>query len=183
MVGAPHAAVLTGFDYMALLIVAGSLLLGMWRGFLREVFALIGWVVAFFVARALAPTVARWLPGDLPGGDVTQGILAFILVFVAVVFLAGIVNAILGKVADISGLRPADRGLGMLFGIARGVLILMVLVTAARLTELPNQPFWQNSLLRPYIEQGIAALRPFLPEAVGQYVQDSGGWRIIPGAD
>lgn len=169
----PHIFALTGFDYLALVILVGSLLLGMWRGFLREVFALLGWIVAFFVARALGPRIAPHLPADLPGQAATQAILAFVLVFVVVVFLAGILNALLGKVADLSGLRPADRGLGMLFGIARGVLILMVLVVAGRMTELPQQPFWQNSVLRPYVEQGIVALRPFLPPALDQYVQDS----------
>ncbi|APR95903.1 colicin v production transmembrane protein [Pandoraea thiooxydans] len=170
MVGATHGAILTSVDYLALVIVAGSMLLGMWRGFLREVFALIGWVVAFFVARALAPTVTRWLPGDLPGREVTQGLLAFVLVFVAVVFLAGIVNSLLGKLVEISGLRPADRGLGTLFGVVRGVVILMILVCAARLTDAPQQTFWQQSLLRPYVEQGLQVLRPFLPDAVAQYV-------------
>ncbi|MBN4665005.1 CvpA family protein [Pandoraea nosoerga] len=166
-----HGGLLTVVDYAAIAILLGSMLLGMLRGLVRELFNLVGWVVAFFVARAFGPTLAHWLPADLPGGEMTQGALGFLLVLVAVVFGAGIVSALVGRMTDLIGLRPADRGLGMLFGIVRGVLLLMLLMVAARLTALPQQPAWQHSLTRPWVEAGLERLMPYLPEPVQHYLR------------
>lgn len=157
-------------DYAAIAVLLGSMVLGMLRGLVRELFNLVGWVVAFFVARAFGPTVAHWLPADLPGGEMTQGALGFLVVLVAVVFGAGIVSALVGRMTDLIGLRPADRGLGMLFGIVRGMLLLMLLLVAARLTALPQQPAWQQSMVRPWVEAGLERLMPYLPEPVQHYL-------------
>ncbi len=165
-----HSGLLTVVDYAAIAILVGSMLLGMLRGLVRELFNLVGWVVAFFVARAFGPSVAHWLPADLPGGEMTQGALGFLLVLVAVVFGAGIVSALIGRMTDMIGLRPADRGLGMLFGIVRGILLLMLLMVAAKLTALPQQPVWQHSLVRPWVEVGLDRLMPYLPEPVQHYL-------------
>lgn len=166
-----HSGLLTVVDYAAIAILVGSMLLGMLRGLVRELFNLVGWVVAFFVARAFGPSVAHWLPADLPGGELTQGALGFLLVLVAVVFGAGIVSALVGRMTDMIGLRPADRGLGMLFGIVRGILLLMLLMVAAKLTALPQQPVWQHSVTRPWVEAGLARLMPYLPEPVQYYLR------------
>ncbi|APD11209.1 hypothetical protein UC34_25250 [Pandoraea vervacti] len=166
-----HSGLLTVVDYAAIAILLGSMLLGMLRGLVRELFNLVGWVVAFFVARAFGPSVAHWLPADLPGGELTQGALGFLLVLIAVVFGAGIVSALVGRMTDLIGLRPADRGLGMLFGIVRGILLLMLLMVAAKLTALPQQPVWQQSVTRPWVEAGLERLMPYLPEAVQQYLR------------
>lgn len=165
-----HSGLLTVVDYAAIAILIGSMLLGMLRGLVRELFNLVGWVVAFFVARVFGPTVAHWLPANLPGGEMTQGALGFLLVLIAVVFGAGIVSALVGRMTDMIGLRPADRGLGMLFGIVRGVLLLMLLMVAAKLTALPQQPVWQHSLVRPWVEAGLDRLMPYLPEPVRHYL-------------
>ncbi|WP_374623989.1 CvpA family protein [Pandoraea sp.] len=167
-----HSGLLTVVDYVAIAILLGSMLLGMLRGLVRELFNLVGWVVAFFVARAFGPTLAHWLPANLPGGEMTQGALGFLLVLVAVVFGAGIVSALVGRMTDLIGLRPADRGLGMLFGIVRGTLLLMLLMVAAKLTALPQQPVWQQSLMRPWVEAGLARLMPYLPEPVQHYLHN-----------
>lgn len=166
-----HGGLLTVVDYAAIAILIGSMLLGMLRGLVRELFNLVGWVVAFFVARAFGPTVAHWLPADLPGGEMTQGALGFLLVLVAVVFGAGVVSALVGRMTDLIGLRPADRGLGMLFGIVRGALLLMLLMVASRLTALPQQPAWQHSLTRPWVEAGLERFMPYLPEPVQHYLR------------
>ena len=167
-----HSGLLTVVDYVAIAILLGSMLLGMLRGLVRELFNLVGWVVAFFVARAFGPALAHWLPANLPGGEMTQGALGFLLVLVAVVFGAGIVSALVGRMTDLIGLRPADRGLGMLFGIVRGMLLLMLLMVAAKLTALPQQPVWQQSLARPWVEAGLARLMPYLPEPVQHYLHN-----------
>ena len=57
-----------------------------------------------------------------------------------------------------------------MFGLVRGVVLVLILVALAGLTELPKQEFWRNALLRPYAEQGVRELKPLLPETLAAYV-------------
>ncbi|MEA3117615.1 MAG: rane protein required for colicin production [Paraburkholderia sp.] len=162
---------LTAFDYAALAVIALSALRGAWRGLLSEVFGLIGWIVAFFVASRYVDRLVPYIPADWPGGALTQWLLAFMGIAVGVVLVAGIGSAVIARLVAASGLDGADRSLGLMFGIVRGVLVVLVLVALAGLTELPKQEFWRHALLRPYAEQGVRTLKPFLPKALAEYVR------------
>lgn len=162
---------LTAFDYAALAVVGLSALRGAWRGLLAEVFGLIGWVAAFFVACRYVGLLVPYIPANWPGGALTQWLLAFAVVMVGVVLVAGIVSSLISRIVAASGLDGVDRSLGMMFGIVRGVVLVLALVVLAGLTELPKQEFWRNALLRPYAVEGVHKLKPLLPEALAQYVR------------
>ena len=162
---------LTAFDYGALAIVLLSALQGAWRGLIAELFALIGWIAAFLIASHYAGRLAVHLPADLPGHELTQLLLAFVIIVVAVLVGAGILGALLGRLTELIGLRSVDRSLGLLFGLVRGALLVLLAVALAGLTELPKYPFWQNALLRPYADQGVQLLKPMLPDALAAYVK------------
>ncbi|PSB92196.1 CvpA family protein [Candidatus Pandoraea novymonadis] len=166
-----NTEILTGVDYVVIFILLGSVLLGMLRGIIREIFSLVGWVVAFFVARVFGGTVAQWLPViDFPNELLTQGGFGFLLVFLTVLFSGGIISALIGRIINVIGLRTIDRGLGMLFGMVRGIVILMILLVGATFTELPQKTMWRNSVLLPLVEVVINQIRPWLPEAILVYV-------------
>jgi membrane protein required for colicin V production len=162
---------LTAFDYAALAVIALSALRGAWRGLLAEVFGLIGWVVAFFVACRYVDRLVPYIPAGLPGGALTQWLLAFAAVMVGVVVVASIGSALIARLVAASGLDGVDRSLGLMFGLVRGVVLVLMLVALAGLTELPKQEFWRKALLRPYAEQGVHKLKPFLPKALAEYVR------------
>jgi membrane protein required for colicin V production len=162
---------LTAFDYAALAVIALSALRGAWRGLLSEVFGLIGWIAAFFIACRYVDRLVPYIPADWPGGALTQWLLAFAGIAVGVVLVAGIGSAVIGRLVAASGLDGVDRSLGLMFGIVRGVLLVLVLVALAGLTELPKQEFWRHALLRPYAEQGVRTLKPLLPKALAEYVR------------
>ena len=161
---------LTGFDFAVLIVIGLSALRGMWRGLLSELFALAGYVVAFIVARHYVGVVAGWIPPDWPGGELTQLLLAFGLLFVATMLVIGVLAALANRLTEATGLRMVDRSLGMVFGLVRGVLLVLLLVALAGLTTLPQHEFWRNGLLRPYAEQGVRGLKPLLPETLAGYV-------------
>ncbi|MEJ2767888.1 CvpA family protein [Mycetohabitans sp. B46] len=163
-------ATLTAFDYAVITLIGLSALRGMWRGLLAEVFGLIGWGVAFIVATIYAPALARYVPENWPGGVLTQYLVAFFGLAAAVLVVSGVVGALLTRLADAGGLRGVDRTLGILFGLIRGVLLVLVLVAAAGLTELPRQDFWRNAMFRAYAEHGVRELKPFLPAVIAAYV-------------
>ncbi len=154
---------LTWFDYAVLLIIGLSALLGLWRGLVAEIFSLIGWVAAFIVAWHYADWLAPHLPAHWPGGATTQWILAFAVLVVSVMLVAALFSALLKQLTHTVGLGSLDRSFGILFGFARGVLLVLVLVMVAKLTDLPRQAFWRKALLLPYVEQGLSIVKPLFP--------------------
>ncbi len=162
---------LTAFDYAVLAVIGLSALRGAWRGLLSEVFGLIGWIAAFFIACRCVGLVVPYIPANWPGGELTQWLVAFVAIVVGVVLVAGVANALLARLVEVSGLGGVDRSLGLMFGLARGVLLVLLLVAFAGLTELPKQAFWRDALLRPYAEAGVHELKSLLPEPLAAYVR------------
>ncbi len=161
---------LTLFDYAVLAVIILSALRGMWRGFVAEIFGLIGWIAAFIIACRFVGVVLPYVPSNWPGGALTQWVIAFGSLVIGVVVVAGVANALLSRIAQATGLGGVDRSLGLLFGLMRGVLLVLLLVAVAGLTELPKQDFWRKGLLRPLAEQGVQQLKPFLPDGLAAYI-------------
>lgn len=161
----------TAFDYAVMAVIGLSALRGAWRGFIGEIFGLIGWIAAFLVACRYVERVVAWIPAHWPGGALTQWLIAFALIVIGVVLVAGVANALLGRIVQVSGLSGVDRSLGLMFGLVRGVVLVLILVVLGGLTELPQQDFWRDALLRPYAEQGVRDLKPLLPDTLAAYVR------------
>jgi membrane protein required for colicin V production len=160
----------TLFDYAVLAIVLVSIAVSVWRGLVREILSLIGWVVAFVVANAFAADLAPTL-GMLPGHPVLRLIAAFLLILVACAIGMAGVNWALMRALQATGMTLADRGLGGLFGLARGVLIVLSLVIAGGMTKAPQLPFWKDALFSPLAQTAVETLRPWLPEAIASRVK------------
>ncbi|MDD3380606.1 MAG: CvpA family protein [Rugosibacter sp.] len=157
---------MTLFDYIVIIAITTSIALGVWRGMVSEVLALIAWVVAFFVARAEANQVAQWLSGHIaePGMRLAA---AYLIVFVGVIFTFSILSKVISMLLSAVGLGLLDRFLGAAFGVLRGAIIVLLGVMVAGMTSLPRTPAWQASVLAPPLEIAVLAARPWLPaEAV-----------------
>ena len=160
---------MTALDWLALTVVAASLLLGAWRGLLYELLALAGWVAAFFVARWAAPAVGAWLPmGESP--EPLRHAVGFVLVFVATAFACGLLAALARRASRALGVRPVDRSFGALFGLLRGALLLLLVAVAVRLAALHQQPWWTESVSARWLELALLQLHPFLPESVSKWL-------------
>lgn len=98
-------------DWIFLVVLGASLLIGAWRGLIFELFSLAGWVAAFFAAQWLAADVGQRLP--VAGGEGALSYAAgFAVVFVIAVFVFGLVAWLAKKMIEAIGLRPADRSMG-----------------------------------------------------------------------
>ena len=153
---------MTLFDYAVLGIVGASVVLSVLRGFVREVLALAGWVIAFFAATLLSGTVAGWMTGTI-ANESTRALTAFAVVFLVTLLAMGLLAMAVSGLMKKAGLGLEDRLLGGFFGFARGLLIVMVLVLLAGLTGLPRQPAWTDAMLSPPLEALVAAAKPWLP--------------------
>jgi membrane protein required for colicin V production len=162
-------AELTLFDYLVLFVLGASVMISLMRGLVREMLSLAGWVVAFIVANAWSAALAPLLPAAIPG-EVVRLMVAFIALFIGVKLLAGLLSMALGALLTASGLGLVDRLLGALFGLGRGIVIVLAGVILCGMTAIPQQAFWQHARLSPYAETGAHMVKPFLPAALAGHV-------------
>ena len=160
---------MTIFDYLVIFVLASSVIIGTLRGLVKEVLSLAGWIIAFVVANAYGPWLAAMLPEAIPGA-VVRLIVAFIALFIGARILLALVTMAIEALIEAGGLSLADRGLGSLFGLARGIVIVLAGVILAGMTSMPKQDFWKNALLSPMAESGVRTVKPFLPADMAQHV-------------
>ncbi len=157
------------FDWVTLGVLAVSVLLGLLRGFVLEVLSLAGWVAAFWAAQWFAPEVAPLLPMS-GAAEPLRYAGAFVLVFVAAVFAAGLMAWLVKKMISAVGLRPADRALGGLFGLLRSWVILLALAVVVNMTPVKNAAGWKDSYSAPFLNAGLGHLKPVLPAEFAKYL-------------
>ena len=137
-------------DWSIVFVIVVSALIGVKRGFIREALSLAVWVAAFLLANWFKEAVADLL---VPWIDVVsiRQVLAFILIFIAVLALGGVVSYLMGKLTTMIGLKTVDRLFGALFGLARGALLIMVVVLyLPKIVPVRGDAWWHESVLIPY---------------------------------
>ncbi len=161
---------MTLFDYFVLAVMAVSLLVGVARGVVSEILALVAWVAAFIAARLWAVPVGNLLLADLPD-PLWRQLAGFVGVFVLVLIGFALLRWVTTLLLKAVGLRPLDRAVGALFGVVRGMLVLLILVLLAGLTPLPQQQWWRQATFAPPLETGVLAVKPSLPPELAKRIQ------------
>ncbi len=140
-------------DWTIVAIIGVSCVLSLLRGFIKEALSLASWAAASFVAitfhEHLAAIFSKWI--STPS---IRTVLAFAALFVLTLLIGAIINSLLHKFVIGAGLGGFDRVLGMAFGVARGLLIVLALVTLLpmALPEMKQDAWWHQSRLLPYFE-------------------------------
>lgn len=160
---------ITAVDWLLLMVLALSLLVGLWRGLVFEVLSVLGWVAAFFLAQWLAPDLAALLPMSSSKQPLRYAI-AFVLTFIAAVFVAGFLASMLRKMVMAVGLRPVDRVFGAVFGLVRGLVLLLAVAVAIDLTSLKDSSWWQESTGAPMLSAALKGLKPALPDQFSRFL-------------
>src|SRR5205085_10526043 len=168
---------MTPFDYLVLGIVGVSVLLALWRGFVREVIALVGWVAALAASVLYSSKFADMLPASW-GAHGVRFLIAFVLIFIVTLLLFGLLAWLVSRLLRAIGLGFLDRMLGGVFGLARGLLIVMVLVLFAGLTTLPQHEWWRGATLAQPLEIAAMAVRPWLPLDFAKQLHYPGDQRV-----
>lgn len=154
-------------DYVIIGVIALSVIISVFRGFVREALSLLVWAVAVWIGwaffRDLAEHLTPWI--ELPSLRLAA---AMAILIVLVLIIGGLVTYLIGEIIERTGLSGTDRMLGMAFGAARGVLLVAVLVLLAGLTPLPQDPWWQGAALIGYFEEMAIWLRDLLPSDVAE---------------
>jgi len=160
---------MTLFDWLVLIVIGCSIIISVVRGLVKEILSLLVWIIAFVLANAYGAKMAEWLPQAIPG-QMVRLLVGFLAVLILALLIGALVNRAIAALVEASGLKLADRGLGGLFGLARGIVIVLTLVILAGMTELPKQPVWRNALLSPLAETTVRIIKPWLPESVAKRI-------------
>ena len=155
------------FDLIVIGIVVLSTVFAFWRGLIRVVMSVVALIAAVLAAIQFSPEVATMLPA-LGDNAATRYLAAFAVIFIVVALVGALLGWVLWRAIRAIGLGFVDRLLGAVFGVARGVLIVVIAVLLAGLTTLPRQEWWQNALLAPPLVIAALGLRPWLPQALAK---------------
>jgi len=150
-------------DYILIAIVGLSMVLSLWRGFVREVISLIGLVAAFLIASRVSGQTGDFLGQWISNGTVAD-IAGFTLIFVIVMVVVGMIGVIIRRLVDMAALSATDRTLGIFFGAARGMLLIALCFLVYTSYTKPNAPWLKKSMLTPYAIQLGDMLGGMIPQ-------------------
>ncbi|TFH43120.1 MAG: CvpA family protein [Lysobacterales bacterium] len=157
-------------DYVIIAIVVVSAAISVLRGFLREAISLLGWVLAFWLALTFAADVSALFAGAISQPSMRHAV-AFFAIVVATLIITAIVMYLVRLIVDKTEITGTDRALGIVFGIARGIVIVAILVLFAGLTALPKDPWWRESIFLAHFQVLAVEIRSVLPPEVAGLFQ------------
>jgi membrane protein required for colicin V production len=160
---------MTVFDYAVIFIIGLSVVLSMIRGAVREVLALTAWTLAFLAAQYYTVEIAAQLPDTLSNPSLRL-MVGFAVIFLTVLVIMSLIAILCSKLVKASVLSVADRCLGAVFGLARGYLMVLILVLLGGITSLPKQPMWKDALFSSQLERVATYVKTWLPEGLSKRI-------------
>lgn len=153
---------MTPIDYSIIAIIILSMVFGCFRGFVRELLSLVGWIAAFYSANFLTSSYYHLIPFDFD--ESFKYIACYFLIFITILVLASIFIKLLNKFINSVGLSLSNFILGGFFGVIRGLLIVFVVIFLGEKTSFSINPAWANSTYIPIIKNSVKNTLPYLPE-------------------
>ncbi len=162
-------------DYAIIIILVVSVILSTLRGMTREALGLVGWPIAIFVAKYSAPVIEPMIVSVIKVGGIGQA-LSWALPFAVVVVLWFVVSSVLAPALKRAGLGALDRWLGIIFGLIRGyVIVLLTYAVAVVIMEgennLPKQV--GEAAFNPYVRASVISLSAMAPDDMRNRILDN----------
>jgi len=159
------------FDVGLLLVLVAFLAIGALRGMVREVMSLAVWLVAAAVGWLLADALESSLKSMFDDRN-TRLVLAFIVLFAATWVVGGIASYFLQKMLHaIPGMQIPNLVVGGAIGVARGVVLILIVFLFAGLTSLPQRPWWRDSAMAPVFERMAVTIGQYLPRDISRHIR------------
>ncbi len=137
-------------DYVILGIIIASMLISVVRGFVKEALSLVGLVLAGFIAYFFSDGFADLFLTSISDSTV-RGLIAAVVLLVLTLVVSGVVNFFAGQLVKRTGLSGTDRFIGIIFGLLRGVVFIVVIVLIAvqfvTIPKLNKIIWWHDSIM------------------------------------
>ncbi len=160
---------MTFVDYGFFIIAIISTFLGCYRGFVRELLSVIAWALSFYLAQFFSLKVASKLYWII--NDSIRNLVAYFLIFIAVLMASMGMIMILNKFIKFTGLSFANILFGGFFGFLRAILIVLLCHLVIHSTSFKNHSSWQDSFIKPYFESFTAMAGVYLPLDILKHVK------------
>ena len=156
-------------DFTIIGLILISSVIGLLRGLIKEAFSLVIWVVAIWVGLTFSRELSSFLEGMIsyPSARIAA---AFAVLFFITLILGALISYLLSELVKKTGLTGSDRFAGMIFGIARGLVVVAIIIMLAGLTPLPEDSWWKESVLIPPFQALAVWLREHIPSGMAGYV-------------
>ena len=163
---------MTTVDYIILAILLISTGISFVRGFVREVLSLVAWVAAMWVAVLFTPQVSLLIENQISNESIRL-VVAFLGLFIATLIVGSLTNTLISQLVKKTGLSGTDRMIGLIFGLARGGIIVSLIVLVVGITEVPQEPWWQESRMLGHFETLAVWLKSNFPADIStQFAYD-----------
>ncbi len=157
-------------DIVILVIIALSAGISLFRGFVREALSLLAWVVSIWVAITFSHKLSVLIEGLIASASARLAV-AFVALFVVTLIAGSMANYLASQLIKKTGLTGTDRMLGIIFGVARGVAVVVIMVMLAGLTQaIPEEIWWKQSMLMAHFQDAALWMRNFLPSDVASNI-------------
>ena len=133
-------------DLSIIAIIALSSLFSLKRGFVKEALSLVTWIAAFIIARTFNPNLQTLLV-NLIDTEVFRAIAAFAILFIGTLIVGAVINNLIALLVKATGLSATDRLLGVVFGVARGLIVVLVIIAVLRVTPFAEDAWWNESVM------------------------------------
>ncbi len=151
-------------DWVILAVVLISALISIKRGFVKEMLSLASWIAAFIIARIFSGHLEILLVQWIETPSARYGA-AFAILFAATLIVGAMINNLVGELVRVTGLAGTDRMFGIVFGVARGLILVTAAVYGLQMTALSSDPWWKESALLPHFELMVSWSKDILPGA------------------
>lgn len=152
-------------DLIIIAIIVISALISLVRGFVKESISLASWLFAGFIALTYFTPLADLLEPYIESPTIRTGS-SFAILFVSSLIIGAIINFMASQLVSKTGLSGTDKSLGVVFGAARGALIVVILALLAELTPMPSEPWWQESTMIEYFVTMANWIKDVLPKDI-----------------
>lgn len=160
---------LTWIDYAIILLLLVSTSIGLIRGFVKEIVSLVIWVIAIVIAAHYSVKFTGLFVNVIQNNALRTGI-CFVVILISVLLLGMLFSFLLNKLFSYLNLGMINRLLGSVFGLLRGVALIVGLMFVVQLTSLPQTLAWQRATLLPYFTSLSLWLQTFIPEDNAEYL-------------
>jgi membrane protein required for colicin V production len=151
------------FDFTIVGLILVSVLISLVRGFVRESISLLTWLIAFGVAYKFCNPLGNLFLNYIKTPSI-RVVIGFIILFVLILILGGVINFLISELVSKTGLSGTDRALGMIFGFGRGVVLVAILLLLGNMTSFSHEEWWKNSVLIPHFKGVANWLQQYMPQ-------------------
>lgn len=162
----------TIIDAVILAIIAISVVVAFFRGFISEALSLVVWILAFVGSVMYYQDVGKMLPnlfgGSLNGisgeDSIFGDLISFAITFIGLLIVLGLVNLLITFVLRRLSISWPDRLLGAIFGLLRGLFIVAIISLFVIESPFKDSEYWQNAKLAGVATSWANTLASFIPE-------------------